>query len=156
MVALNLENGDAVWTFPVETDAEIGPFFATPLVETSVVDIAGYDSEGTLSALSLAGGDEQWAMLTTAPMVEGPASFDGGLVVGNDAGEVFLIESETQEKRLLLKADEPIWATPRVDEANGRVFVASMDHYLYSLGFGRRRARCGVSMRLEPWSGLRP
>jgi len=134
VVALDLESGAAMWSFPVTTDGEkIGPFFATPLVEGRVVNIGGYDSEGTLWALSLDDGTEQSAVLTNSPIVEGPASVDGGLVVGNNAGEVYLVDPETQEKRLLLKTDESIWATPRVDEASGRVYVASMDHYLYAV-----------------------
>jgi outer membrane protein assembly factor BamB len=132
VVAVDLESGAQKWAFPVETDGDNGPYLATPLVESATIDIGAYDSNGTLLALSQDGG-ELWSVLTNAPMVEGPASTQGGLVVGNNSGEVYLIDRETQEKRLLLKVDEAIWATPLVDEANGRVYVPSMDHHLYAV-----------------------
>jgi outer membrane protein assembly factor BamB len=132
VVAVDLESGAEKWAFPIETDSESGPYLATPLVEGAEINIGAYDSEGTLLALSQ-DGEVLGSVLTNARIVEGPTSAQGGLVVGNNAGEVYFIDSETQDKRLLLKVDEAIWATPRVDEANGRVYVPSMDHYLYAV-----------------------
>lgn len=134
VVAVDLESGAQKWAFPIETDGDNGPYYATPLVESATINIGAYDSDGTFLALSQDGG-ALWPapVLTDAPMVEGAASTQDGLVVGNNSGEVYLINRETQEKRLLLKVNEAIWATPRVDEAESRVYVPSMDHYLYAV-----------------------
>ncbi len=130
--ALDLESGVELWTFPAEPDKEFGPFYAAPLLRNDAIIVGGY-GDGTLYAISRELGMHEWSVETEATIVEGAVSTDGGIVVGNDAGEVFLVEEETQQKRLLLKTDEPIWATPLIDEFNGRVYVASMDHYLYAL-----------------------
>ena len=132
VVAVDLESGAEKWAFPVETDGENGPYLATPLVEGAAINVGAYDSEGTLLALSQ-DGEALWSVLTDAPIVEGPASTRGGLVVGNDAGEVYLVDLETQQRRLLLKAEDAVWATPRVDETAGRVYVPSLDHHLYAV-----------------------
>jgi outer membrane protein assembly factor BamB len=137
VVALSVESGAELWTYPITSDGNSGPFFATPLVKSNVVNLGGYDADGTLFILSASQGTQQGAVITGAPMVEGPTSTDGALVVGNDVGEVYLIEPETQERRLLLKADESIWATPLVDQASGRVYVSSMDHHLYAVDLER-------------------
>ncbi len=133
VLGLDLESGVELWAFPIEPDRqEFGPFYATPLVQGNVINVVGY-GDGEVYALTQFGGTQEWAVETGAGIVEGAASTDGGLVVGNNDGEVYLIDQETQEKRLLLKVDEPIWATPRVDEATGRVYVSAMDHHLYAV-----------------------
>lgn len=135
--ALNLESGAKLWSFPSEPDKETGPFFATPLLNSDVVVVGSFGDDGRLYGISRDGGGQAWTIETEAKIVEGAAFTQSGLVVGNGEGEVFLVEHETQEKRLLMKADEPIWATPLVDEANNRVYVAAMDHHLYAVDLER-------------------
>lgn len=133
VVALDLESGAELWSYPVEPDRQLfGPFYATPLVTGDLVNVGGY-SDGEISALSRDSGVLDWAVDTGDGILNGAASVDGALVVGNDAGAVYLIDQETQEKRLILQTDEAVWATPSVDEANDRVFVSSKDHHLYAV-----------------------
>ena len=130
--AVNLESGAELWRFPLESDTKTGPFFATPLL-TGDTAIVGSFGDGQLYSLSRERGVQDWVVETEATIVAGARSTNYGIVVGNGEGEVFLVDPDTQEKRLLMKADEPIWATPLVDEAGERVFVASMDHHVYAV-----------------------
>jgi outer membrane protein assembly factor BamB len=135
--ALNLESGAELWSFPAEPDTETGPFFATPLLANETLVVGGFGDDGTLFAISPDRGMQTWTVKTEGKIVDGPVSVQGGIVVGNGEGEVYLVDQETLEKRLLLKANEPIWATPLVNEANTRVYVASMDHHLYAADLER-------------------
>jgi outer membrane protein assembly factor BamB len=138
VVALNLQSGAELWAFPAEADKETGPFYATPLLRGDAINVGAYDAAGRLYAISQDLGLEEWAVETGAPIVDGVTFADGRLVLGNNNGEVFLIVPETQEKLLLFKVDRPIWATPRIDEASGRVYIASMDHHVYAVDLERR------------------
>jgi outer membrane protein assembly factor BamB len=133
VVALNLDGGTELWGFPVQPDRqEFGPFYATPLISGDVISVGG-NGDGKLYALTQDRGTEQWAVETGAGIVGGPAPAGDAVVVGNNDGQVYLIDEATQQKRLLLQVDEAIWATPRVDEANGRIYVSAMDHRLYAV-----------------------
>lgn len=134
--ALNLESGAELWNFPLEPDQETGPFYAEPLLTGELLVVGDY-GPGKLHAFSQDAGAQQWAVETDAKIVAGAVATDGGIVVANDNGEVYLVQRETQDKRLLLKADKAIWAAPLVDEANSRMYVASMDHHLYAVDMER-------------------
>jgi len=135
--AINPESGAEFWSFPPEPDREIGPFYATPALTNGVVIIGGFDGGGKLYAIAPNGGAQAWVLETGARIVAGVVSTHSGVIVGNGEGEVYLVDPETQEKRLLLKADEPIWTKPLVDETEGRLYVASMDHHLYAVDLER-------------------
>jgi len=134
--ALNLESGAELWSFPLEPDQETGPFYAEPLLTGDLLVVGDYGL-GKLIATSQDAGVQQWSVDTDAKIVAGAVASDGGIVVANNNGEVYLIQRETQEKRLLFKADEAIWAAPLIDEANSRMYVASMDHHLYAVDLER-------------------
>lgn len=130
--ALDVESGDELWAFPHQSDREIGPFYATPLVGKEAVVVGGF-GDGKLYALSQSGGAQDWAVETDASIVEGAVSTNGKVVVGNNNGQVYLIDTETQQEQILLQAKKPIWAVPLVDEVNGRIYIAAMDHRLYAV-----------------------
>jgi outer membrane protein assembly factor BamB len=130
--AINLESGAELWAFPREPDRQTGPFYATPLLTENQVIVGGF-GDGKLHAIRQDEGTQDWAVETGATIVEGAVSTDDGIIVGNSKGEVYLVESESQEKRLLLDVDEPIWAMPLLDDHNGRVYIAAMDHHLYAV-----------------------
>lgn len=130
--ALDLESGAELWAFPSEPDRKIGPFYATPLLTNDALVVGGF-GDGKLYALSRDNGTQEWTVETGAAVVEGAVPIDDGVVLGNSQGEIYQVAAETQEKRLLLETDEPIWALPLMDQANGRAFIASMDHHLYAV-----------------------
>jgi outer membrane protein assembly factor BamB len=130
--ALDVESGDELWAFPLKSDREIGPFYATPLLESEAVVVGGF-GDGKLYALSQSDGGQNWAVETDASIVEGAVSTNGKVVVGNNEGEVYLIDAETQREQIILQANKPIWAVPLVDEVNGRIYIAAMDHRLYAV-----------------------
>jgi outer membrane protein assembly factor BamB len=135
--ALSVESGTQLWAFPPEPDRETGPFFAIPLLTAESIIVGAFGQNGELLAISRNGGSQNWSVETAAPIVAGAVATDGGIIVGNNEGEVFLVETESQTARLLLNADKPIWASPLVDEANGRIYVASMNHRMYAVDLER-------------------
>jgi outer membrane protein assembly factor BamB len=133
VVALSLDSGAELWRYPVDPDPQVfGPFYATPLVTGDLINVGGYE-DGEISALAREGGLLDWAVETGDGILGGAASVDGAIVVGNDSGAVYLIDQESQEKRLLLQAGDAVWAPPHVDEEKGRVYVSSKDHHLYAV-----------------------
>jgi outer membrane protein assembly factor BamB len=132
LFALNLESGAELWAFPAAPNREVGPFFSTPLVTADSVVVGGF-GDGKLYAVARNGGSQDWSVETDAAIVDGPVTIDGEIVVGNNDGVVYRVDWETQSKELLLQADSAIWATPLVDRAAGRLYIASMDHHLYAL-----------------------
>jgi outer membrane protein assembly factor BamB len=136
LFAVNLDGGAQLWAFPAGDDQQLGPFHATPLLKRDAIIVGGY-TDGKVYAIRQEGGTEDWALETESGIVEGAASTASGFVVGNNAGEVFLVDGETQGISWIFKAGKPIWAIPLVDEVNGRVYVASMDHRLYALDLER-------------------
>lgn len=134
--ALNLESGAELWSFPPAPDQETGPFYAVPLLTGDLLVVGDYGL-GKLYALSQVAGAQQWSAETEGKIVAGAVATDGEIVVANDEGKVYLVQQETQERRLLLETDKPIWAAPLVDEANGRIYIASMDHHLYAIDLER-------------------
>jgi outer membrane protein assembly factor BamB len=132
LLALDLENGTELWAFPPEPDKEIGSFYATPLLTQDEV-IVGSFKNGKLYAVPQDGGGQKWAIDTgeKTSIVEGAVSADGGIVVGNNEGQVYLVGEQGRKERVLLETGKPIWAAPLVDE--GRVYVPCLDHHLYAV-----------------------
>lgn len=131
--ALNLESGAELWAFPPKPDQETGPFYATPLLLDDTIVLGSFDPQGRLYAISTTSGNPAWAVETDGKIVEGATRAGSDMVVGTDEGKIFLVEAETQTVHLLLDADAAIWSTPLVDELTGRLYVTSMDHYLYAI-----------------------
>ena len=132
VIAINLESGAELWAFPAEPERTTGPFYATPLVVDEQVVVGGF-GDGKLYALAGETGEQEWVVETKGSIVGGAALADGGFAIGNGQGEVYLVDRETREKQLLLKADEHIWSEPLIDQAQGHAYVAVMDHRLYAL-----------------------
>jgi outer membrane protein assembly factor BamB len=130
VIALDLDDGTELWSFPPEKGS--GPFFTPPLLTDDRLLVGGF-GDGVLYAISQDDGDQEWSVETEGKIVEGAAAVDGGIVVGNGEGTVYLVETETLEKQTLVVAEESIWASPLVDRVNNRVYVASMDHHLYAV-----------------------
>jgi glucose dehydrogenase len=135
VIALNLENGSQLWSFPVEAQKDVGPFYAKPLSLNNTLVVGSYASAGTLYGLSPSGGAQSWSVALEAPIVAGATPVSGGFVVADDAGAVFFVDSETQAKRPLVTTRAAVWDAPLVDEAQGRVYVASLDHSVYAVDF---------------------
>jgi outer membrane protein assembly factor BamB len=130
--ALNLESGAEIWSFPSDPDPEVGPFYATPLLTRDLVVVGGFN-QGDLYAVSQDVGQEQWTVETEASIVDSTSASQYGIITGNGLGNVFIVDIETQKKRLIFAAQEAVWAAPLVDNETDRVYVPSMDHNLYAL-----------------------
>jgi outer membrane protein assembly factor BamB len=128
--ALDLETGNELWAFPTEPDKEIGSFYATPLLKQNQL-IAGDFKYGKLYAISQDNGRQEWEVELGERIVGGAAAANGGFIVGDNEGQVYLVQDRNADP--YLEADKSIWAIPLVDVEQGRVYIASMNHFLYAM-----------------------
>lgn len=128
--ALDLETGNELWAFPPEPDKEIGSFYATPLLKQGQL-VAGDFKYGKLYAISQDNGRQEWEVELGERIVGGAAAANGGFIVGDNEGQVYLVQDRNADP--LLEANKSIWAIPLVDMDNGRVYVACMNHFLYAV-----------------------
>lgn len=149
--ALDIETGEALWAFPNQPDlANYGPFytislqpgemlFTTSKEKMSEGFLAGYlaQPEGILRALSLDPDEPEgrrvlWQFIgAEGDYVEGGATTDDLLVIGNGDGVVYALETDQGELAWTFPTDGRVWAAPLV--LSDTVYVASLDHSLYAL-----------------------
>jgi outer membrane protein assembly factor BamB len=138
----NAEDGESIWTFPVDTEKENyrGIFYAAPAVGGGYVIVAsqmpprGFLSQSTnvVWAVDAETGEELWSFDGAAgPYVEGGALSDGMFVIGNSNGNVYALDAESGALQWVFETEHRVWATPLIVE--GTVYVGSMDRHLYAL-----------------------
>jgi outer membrane protein assembly factor BamB len=79
-------------------------------------------------------GQQQWRVAADdSEILSAPAYADGVVYFGTTGKRVYAVDVESQgiKPGWPFEAESAVWASPMVDE--GRVYVASMDHYLYCL-----------------------
>jgi len=129
VVALDPETGQVLWTFPEEGK----PLFTAP---ARVVPLGGGqvlvgDQQGTLYSLDPATGQARWTLENTEhPFIAGVTYNGDTLFAPNSNGTLYALTPDGQV-RWTFTAGGPLWADAPV--AQGRLYAASMDHYLYAL-----------------------
>lgn len=149
--ALDVETGEVMWAFPDQPDlASFGPFytvslepgealFVTSKEKMSEGFLAGYlaQPQGILRALSVDPNEAEGRRLlwqfteAEGDYVEGGATADGLLVIGNGDGAVYGLETDRGTLAWSFPTDGRVWARPLV--LSDTVYVASLDHSLYAL-----------------------
>ncbi|MDF1515615.1 MAG: PQQ-like beta-propeller repeat protein [Anaerolineae bacterium] len=139
--ALNSESGKVYWSFPPESDKDLRPFYATPVLAEDVgpygvLLIAGY-KDRTVYALKLGESpaerpDELWRFDGAGgQFVAGGVLYNKSFIIGNGDGSVYALDIETGDMLWSYLTGDRVWATPVV--VGDAVYVASLDHYLYCL-----------------------
>jgi len=128
--AVEIATGTQRWAFPPEPDRNVGPFYTTPAFLDSLVVVGGFN-DNTIYALDAESGQERWRLKVDGGFVEGGVVDEAGnLYIGSSDGDLYAVSPEGQEL-WRFSTNQRIWATPLL--ADGRVYVASTDHYLYAL-----------------------
>lgn len=126
--AINLKNGNPVWTYPSNPDAKV-QFYAAPTVTEDTVYAGSYAN--SLVAINKSSGvgkvlfDRATDRFVGSPLVVGDRIFapnsDKFLYALNDSGDLLW----------KFKTNGPNWSQPLTDGEN--IYLASMDHFVYAL-----------------------
>ncbi len=129
VVALDPETGQALWTFPQEGK----PLFTAPprFVPLDGGQVIVGDQTGTLYSLDPSTGIDRWTLEDTGhAFIAGVTYDEDTLFVPNSNGTLYALGPDGQVQ-WTFTASGPLWADAPVGQ--GRIYVASMDHYLYAL-----------------------
>ena len=129
VVALDPETGQVLWSFPQEGK----PLFTAPsrFVPLDGGQVVVGDQKGVLYSLDPSTGQSRWTLEDTGhPFIAGVTYNEDTLFAPNGNGTLYALSPDGQV-RWTFTARGPLWADAPVGQ--GRIYVASMDHYLYAL-----------------------
>jgi outer membrane protein assembly factor BamB len=142
---LDAENGTQKGTFAPAADPR-GTVWWSPVTVDGGLAFVGYTESSTetsaLYAFDPETGQAQWNVPAESLILPAPAYADGVVYFGASDGCVYAADVETRQLKLgwpprdekgelACQTQDAVWATPLV--ADGRVYVAAMDHQVYSL-----------------------
>ncbi len=130
--AINLANGSERWRYPAEPDAGV-TFYSTPvLTPDGQLVIGGYDH--TLYSLDPKTGALNWSYDNgTGRYIDSPLVLPTGIFAPSTDTKVYAIGFDGLPLRDPFVTEKEIWATPGSDTQCECMFVASMDHRVYSV-----------------------
>lgn len=133
VVALALEDGARVWSFPPEGQDPVGPFYSAPLLgPTGLVFAGSYD--GTVYAVWAGNGSQAWRFDTNGHIVARPALAGDTLLVPSSDGHLYALDPQNRGVRWKFPGQGKIgqvWSTPAV--AGGVVYFGTLGHRVYAV-----------------------
>ncbi|MGE5220880.1 MAG: PQQ-binding-like beta-propeller repeat protein [Omnitrophica WOR_2 bacterium] len=127
--AVDLSNGSQKWRFPEKASSSV-TFYSDPGVTPDKQIIVGsYDK--ILYSLNT-DGKQTWTNKGNDHFIAGPLIMDQAIYAPNADKNLYAYDLKGN---LLwqFKTNGPIWAMPATDKACGCLYVASMDHFIYSI-----------------------
>ncbi len=128
--ALDIKNGDLLWSYPQEANSS-RQFYAAPAVDADLIVVGDY-SNG-LAVLDKQSGSEKWQFTDAEDRYIGSALVLNGYVYAPNSDHFLYALDENGDLMWQFKAEGPNWTQPLADDTN--LYLASMDHKLYALGF---------------------
>lgn len=135
--AINTANGGLVWRFPAEEPLRDTTFYAppalTPQGQVIVGSFAHGSTPGKLFSLDAESGELQWVFeQATFHYIAKPLTTETGIYAPNADGTLYALDFDGN-LRWKFSTDRAIWASPATNAQCTCIYVASMDHHLYSL-----------------------
>jgi outer membrane protein assembly factor BamB len=140
---LDAEAGTQKQTFPqswldlLNAEQPRGVVYWSPVTVGGDVAFVGFADVTTkvagLYAFDPGTGQKLWQVPVESYIQDAPTYANGVVYVGDTSGNVYAVDAEAKSIKpgWPFKAGTAIWASPLV--AEGRVYVASMDHFVYCL-----------------------
>lgn len=128
LYALDVQNGNKVWVFPVEQDSKMS-FYAPVEFADGLVVVGDYTN--TLYAINRETGVLVWDFDGADSNYIGSALFSNDLIYAPNADGTLYVLDKDGILQWEFKTEGPNWSKPVADEQ--RVYLASMDHNLYAL-----------------------
>ncbi len=133
--AINIASGTLKWQYPTEADRNL-TFFADP-VQTGTGQIVVGDYHNSLHLLNETTGQEEvgsgaWPFDQAGNRyIAGPVVTDLGIFAPSADGNLYALDFQANTLWEPFETDGPLWAKPAID--GDRLYLASMDHFLYAL-----------------------
>ena len=129
--AIDTKSGTELWRYPNEGERNV-TFYAAPTMSTDgQLIIGGYDR--VLYSLNPENGTENWTFDQAADRYVGSALTTGeGIFAPNADYSLYAIDSNGKLK-WSFTAEEALWAKPTADPDCTCIYIASMDHSMYSI-----------------------
>lgn len=129
--AVDLNTGTEKWRYPDKPNAKIS-FYANPvLTEDGQLLLASYDHN--LYSINPANKSQNWVFEGSRNrLIASPLATQNMIFQPSSDGYLYAIDLAGNEAWPAQKTGGPIWAAPATDPNCGCVYVASMDHKVYS------------------------
>ena len=131
VVALDVKNGSLIWSFPAEPSTR-QQFYAPPAVSEELLVAGGFSND--LYALDPKTGALKWQFMDAKDRYIGQPLFMDDLVLVPNADDNLYALDLNGKLKWKFAAGEALWSQPVLD--SDRLFVASMDHFLYAVDRG--------------------
>ena len=148
MFAVNLSNGQMVWSFPKDTT--IGSIYTSPAVSNRAVYFGSTD--GHLYALNATTGIEQWRFHTNGKIQSSPAVSNGVVYFGSNDQNLYAVNTTTGIEQWRFHTNGKIQSSPSI--ANDSIYFGNDYGYLYALnattGIKQWRFSTGGAIQSSP------
>lgn len=135
--ALKLENGNTLWQYPVEPERTL-TFYAPPVVKDGSILVGDY--QNSIHSLKAADGTLQWKFSEPTNRFIAPGLLVDELMLMPSAdGTLYAMTGEGYPAWKFTQSQEALWSQPVYD--GEKVYLASMDHFLYALEISAEAAR---------------
>jgi len=137
IVALKADNGNTIWTYPVQTTSKglfssggaVRYFSAAPVIVGEQLIIGDY--AGVLSSISTRDGKELWQFTgAKGRYIDSPLIVNDLIIAQNADGTISALNLNGAAQ-WTFKGEHAFWATPATDGKT--IFAPSMDHFLYAI-----------------------
>lgn len=131
--AVNLTNGTERWHYPQEPDPGITFYSKPALTEDGQLIVGGYNH--TVYSLNPVNGQLNWTFEdSTGRFIGGPLVTAEGIFIPSTDNNLYALDFNGQPLwREPFKTKKEIWASPAGDESCNCVYLASMDHNVYTI-----------------------
>jgi outer membrane protein assembly factor BamB len=138
LAAIDADTGDVDWTHETES-AVVG---CPAIGDDHQRMYAGLDG-AEVHCLDCATGEEVWRVPTDGAVTAGPTIADGRVSVGDDAGTLLALDTETGQTWFSYEIRGSLCSSATVLPEEGTTFVGADDGYLHvtDTRFGRRKVR---------------
>ncbi len=130
--AINLDNGTERWRYPAEPDPAVTFYSPPALTEDGQLIVGGYNH--ILYSLNPANGQINWPYEEAeGRYIGGPLVTQNGIYAPSTDYNLYFIDFNGQAVREPFSTEKEIWARPGTDTQCACIFIASMDHRIYSV-----------------------
>lgn len=129
--AVDLNTGSEKWRYPVKPNAKI-TFYANPVLSgDGQLIVPSYDHK--LYSLNPTTGSENWNFVgSTNRLIASPLVIQNMIYQPSSDGYVYVVDLTGKQVLPPMKTSGALWAQPVTNPECGCIYVASMDHMVYS------------------------
>lgn len=130
--AINLQDGTLKWKYPPDKADPKKSYYASPsLTVDGQLIVGSYDH--SIYSLNPKSGSINWSFSGAKNLyIASPLVSEKGIFAPNADGKLYALDFKGNQ-RWFFPTKHPLWATPATDDTCSCIFLASMDHKLFSV-----------------------